>query len=348
MTLLRYVVLAILLIAVPALGLRLCSMRLGVAEFGVRQNQWTGEIEAFDRGVGLHAAVPGIHSMRRISGRAQLLVLGGAEPPRPPLELRTRDDNMVRATVTVLWRVRPGRAHALVRAGSEATYVEQLAAAVEDVLRAEFAQLSSEEWFDPALRAERLGAARPQLERAAEELELEVLDVFAPHVAFSSEYEARLQAGQILAQQRQLELAKDTVAASKADLAKAEETTRAAEKESRAMWTLERTSVLSTAELERRIADQLGLDGEAIEKLAGEVVWGQRVGGAEAEVAAATDEARRLAFEALAQNGGRILLARRAAQGLRLESVELDSADPRVPLALDLDALQSLLLGALP
>ena len=338
-----------LLAGLPALVLATASVRLGPGEYGVRQHQWSGEIESRDRGVGLHLVVPGVHTIERVSGRAQRLVLGGTgDDARPPIELRTSDDNMVRATVALLWRVRPGRAHELVRSGAVLSHPERLVSAVEDVLRGSFATLSSTDWFDPDLRAARLAVARTELEARMEELHLELLDLFPPGISFSSEYEVRLQSSQVLAEQRELEFAKDDVADAKAALARAEAETKAAEKEVKARWSLLRTELESAASLERRRADELALAEEARVRLEAERTWGDLVGTAEALVARATSDAEQRRATAVAGNGGRILLARSAARGLQLESVDLDARDPRVPLALDLDSLVALLLGSNP
>ena len=56
-------------------------------------------------------------------------------------------------------------------------------------------------------------------------------------------------------------------------------------------------------------------------------------------------EADRLRLEALAGDGGRIWLAARAAEKLKIDTVELDASDPRVPLLLDVDELSGLLIG---
>lgn len=338
-----------LLAGLPALVLAAATVRLGPGEYGVRQHQWNGETETRDRGVGLHLVVPGVHTLERVSGRAQRLVLGGTgEGARPPIELRTSDDNMVRATVALLWRVRPGRAHELVRSGAVLSHPERLVSLVEEVLRNNYATLSSAEWFDPDLRAARLATARVELEERMETLHLELLDLFPPGISFSSEYEVRLQSSQILAEQRHLELAKDDVADAKGALARAEAETKAAEKESNARWALLRAELESAASLERRRADELALAEEARARLDAERLWGELVGTAEALVARATSDAEQRRATAVEGSGGRILLARAAARGLKLESVELDARDPRVPLALDLDTLVALLLGSNP
>ena len=50
--------------------------------------------------------------------------------------------------------------------------------------------------------------------------------------------------------------------------------------------------------------------------------------------------------ELLASEGGRVWLAREAARNLRFGRVALDPADPEVPLPMDLEALERLLLGS--
>ena len=54
----------------------------------------------------------------------------------------------------------------------------------------------------------------------------------------------------------------------------------------------------------------------------------------------------RLHNEVLEGPGGRLYLAREAAQNLKIKRVVLDPADPRVPNILDLDELLDLLIGS--
>ena len=69
---------------------------------------------------------------------------------------------------------------------------------------------------------------------------------------------------------------------------------------------------------------------------------------ADGNLAIAKAEALRdeLRNRALATRGGRILLAKQAAENLRLESVTLNSNDPAVPTVLDIGALVDLLIGS--
>ncbi len=50
--------------------------------------------------------------------------------------------------------------------------------------------------------------------------------------------------------------------------------------------------------------------------------------------------------KALATSGGRLWLARQAAENLNIRTVTLNSNDPSVPSVLDLDGMVKLLMGA--
>lgn len=68
---------------------------------------------------------------------------------------------------------------------------------------------------------------------------------------------------------------------------------------------------------------------------------------ADGELALARAAAHKETLEGavLASVGGRLYLARQAAENLRIRGVTLDSRDPRVPSVLDLDGLVALLVG---
>ncbi len=344
---------ALALVLLPAGWVAWALVPLGPGEIGVRQQDWTGEIEPRDLSVGLHLIWPGVHTLHRIDGRAQTLRFGPTGTSTgpfelPPIEVRTRDDNVARFSALVLWRVRPGRAHELVRSGLQRAHGERLIAAAQDVLRAEFGRMSSEDWFDPERRAERTAAARPRLEAEFAALELELLELFVPGAAFSSEYEQRLQAGQSRAQERLLEEARHLVAVERRALERAEAETTALEREARAQWSLERARIATEGAARRQAVTEAALDRVAAEERAAQAAWDLLVGGAERALADSRAEGERRRLAALGDAGGRVLLAREAARALNFERIHLDSADPRVPVPFDLDRFVALLLGENP
>jgi regulator of protease activity HflC (stomatin/prohibitin superfamily) len=267
------------------------------------------------------------------------------EDDRPSLEIRTRDNNTVQIEATVTYRIKAGEAHELVREGLEHDYRARAASTVEDVLRAELRNLSSEDWFDTSRRLEELARIEPMIEGAFDALHLLLGDVLIHSSTFPSAFEQKLQEKQIYYQQALLSNAKRDVEDAQAQAGLTVTETESEEKKSLAEWNkrlqeARSSSLIELAEILPR-AERYEKETHASADLACE----RLVGEGELDLERAKAEAERLRIQALAGEGGRLYLAMRAAQALTLESVELDAADPRVPLFFDLDQMTRILIG---
>jgi len=318
---------------------------------GVRVSKLGGGIEPRDFPCGLYLAVPGLHAwymLDRVSQRIEFGPEPQREADRPSLEIRTRDNNMVRIDATVTFRVRAGEAHQLVREGLEHDYRLRAASTVENVLRAELRNLSSEDWFDTARRLEELARIEPAIREAFAALHLELGHVLVHTSSFPGAFEQKLQEKQIYYQKALLSNAKRDVEDAQAQAGLTLKETESEEKKSLAEW----DKRLQEARSESLIA----LAGivpraeryERETRAAADLAYDRMVAEGELALDRAEAEGQRLRVQALAGEGGRIYLAMLAAQKLNLASVELDSADPRVPLLFDLDAVMETLIGGLP
>jgi len=314
---------------------------------GVRSSKWGGGIAARDFGAGLHLAVPGLHDWYLLDGTSQRIDYGPAKQvaARPALEIRTLDNNPVQVEATVTYRIRPGEAHALVGAGLEKAYQERAASTAEDVLRAELRRLSSEDWFDTDRRLAELARIKPLVAAALDELHLQLGDVLLHSSAFPASFEEKLQEKQIYYQKAELSKAQRAVENAQADAGLYSQQTESQEKQLVAEW--DKRLQTARSESDRALAEVLPrAEAFARETRAqADLDYSRRIAEGQLELDRAKAEAERLRLGALSGDAGRMYVAKLAAENLRFESVELDAADPRVPLLFDLDEVMKTLIG---
>ncbi|QDU66642.1 SPFH domain-containing protein [Engelhardtia mirabilis] len=262
-----------------------------------------------------------------------------------PLEIRTSDDQTARVAASALWRIAPGRAWSVVAGGLDERLPERVRDVIEDVARTELARLGSEDWFDVAARRGVLDEMSPRLAEALAPLEVELVDLVLLDVEFSLEYTKKLQQKQSAVQNLRRAEASDAVERVQRELEQLKQEAQTELARLLADSSLERAQ--RRAEVERDLEQRVGqakleaatIKAEAERALARAEAAGQRA------VADAQAESQRLRLESLARPGGQAFLARRAAQGLTIERVQLDPGDEGVPSVLDLDQLQGLLAG---
>jgi hypothetical protein len=172
--------------------------------------------------------------------------------------------------------------------------------------------------------------------------------VLLTQVWFGPEYEKKLQAKQLSAQQDLLRTASLEVEDRRARIQDLDQEIDRALKVSAASWNerIARRAAEGKSEIAgvksatkaydraRRAQAETDRDREILE--------GERVA---ARAEALKDS---LVRRALALSGGRIWLAEKAADNLNIRQVSLDSRDPRVPSPLDLDGMVKLLIGSRP
>ncbi len=318
---------------------------------GVRHALWTGGVVERDFGPGVYFSPRFLESWTRVDGAMQLMRFGGAldehsgAPSQPgSLELRTRDGNSVWVALAIPYRVVPGRAHALVRAGLKHTWTGLARETARGVLVRQFSELSLTQWNDGEQRQAQVARTLVELNAALVRYDLAAKSILIEQVVFGEEVEKALQ-------KRQLDAQKTLLSQVAAELERAQGNDLVAEETQTELARLEAERVAQFAKLEF----EASVERDEILRPA----WGYHtLRRAEADrqyeselaqgaLALALTEARReeLLQAALASKGGEIYLGRAAARSLQIESVKLDTRDPRVPSMLDLDQLAALLLG---
>ena len=345
--------LAVGAVAALAAGLLLGVLGLGfqrvpAGAIGVRQTTWGGAgIEARDYTRGLYVSIRGLHAWHLLDRRTHLLTFawsseGGADDI---LHVRTKDGNVARVAAFVPYRIRPGEGHRLVADGLKERYREQARVTVEKVLLAELANLSSEDLVSTEVRLARTTDTLPLLNQRLAALHLEAETIQLTLVLFPLAYEKKLQEKQLTAQEGKLAAAAAQVEEELRPSLLAREI-ESLEKETAAEWDkrIEELRAERRAEIARVALEADVYDKERRSQAQAE--HDAAVAAGDLELARAEALRAELQLEAYAGEGGRIALARKAAENLNIRSVVLDSRDPRVPLALDLDQLVRLLVGA--
>lgn len=317
---------------------------------GVRQDNFGAGIRTVDYPPGIYFAPRGFTTWHVVERRTFVLDFtwdseGG---DWPPIEVRTKDGNVCHLGVSLLYRVKPGEAHALVQDGLRTAFHQRVKGTTEKILLEEFGKLTSSEYADTDARLARCAATLPRLNELLAAYHVEAESLLVTQFLFAMQYELKLQEGQVLAQQELMTAAQRDLESSREVIAVEEARIDAAEKAIRA----ERDALIQTrfAEGRKRI---VALEQEAKEydrrrKVEAQAEYDRLVAEGDRALLQAQGLQEVLANELYDTEGGRILLARKAAASLNLKSVTLNANDPRVPNVLDLDQMVRLLLGTEP
>ncbi|MCB9896861.1 MAG: hypothetical protein H6825_02530 [Planctomycetes bacterium] len=358
-------VVAGLVVAFAVLSVAL-FVRVKPMDIGVRQALLGGGgLTKHDFTTGTYWGITGVHRWNFLPRRTHFLhfceskpvsggdVIGslterGAETTRfyPPMELRTKDNNQTTIDVTVPFRIKEGEAWMIVDLGLRSSYYERVKSTVENVLRAQLSQLSSEDLQDTDKRLKRTAEVLPMLNDELAGFHVVAESLLIRRVAFPPDYEAKLQAKQLLTQQALLDGALALQAEQEQVTNSIEQQIGAAIKAKSAQWDKKLQELESEYEVTIAGIRAETMTYESRVKAEGDA---EKVS-LEAEGQLAIDRAQalrdQLRNEILNTRGGRIWLALEAAGNLNVPKVTLNSNDPRVPLVIDLAELAGLLVGS--
>ena len=340
----------IALLAVVSMSLMIETVP--VAAYGVRNNNLSDKgvaLEDFD--TGFHLGIAGVHKWYFIDKRTHFLTFAQsgdmeAGVRQTSLSVRTKDNNTVEFDVTVTYKIIPGSAHKLVEKGNHLLYRTLIATGVENVLREEFAELSSEDLYSTELRTQVAQAALAPLREEMDDNFCEPETVLIRAIRFTSEYENQLQAKQLTYQKKLLAEARTKVEDRKAVTEKISAEIIAKEQEKRGDW----DKMLQTELSENKvlIAQKLAKANIYDRGTRSEASADYETLSADGKLAVEKAEALRneLRNKALDTTGGRIYLAQQAAENLQIDHVTLNSNDPKVPSILDISEMVRLLVGS--
>ncbi len=159
MKLAKIVIGAVVLTVLTTIAFALLFERVPPTMIGVKQVQWSGGgiVEA-DYGTGFHLGISGYHKWYLLDRRTHFLTYSDGRmdedghDARSALRITTNDNNQLTIDMTVTYRIKPDEGHLLVQDSLRGIYRDQVAKTVEDVMRAELAQLTSEDFYSTEVR----------------------------------------------------------------------------------------------------------------------------------------------------------------------------------------------------
>ena len=349
----RFVIALGILVLLPLL-FALLFKRVPPATIGVKQNNWGGGIIDADYQTGFHLGISGYHKWHFLPERTHFLHFNDHSGLRStseidswaaPLEIRTKDNNVVTFELSVPYRIVEGGAHQILKAGLKSQYRDRVESVVTAVLRTELPNLTSEDLQLTDVRLARVLETVPVLNEALDEFYCEVETILIRRLRFQAEYEDKLQEKQYLRQKALLDTAQTRVAEEEKVVNLVERQIVAAELKLNQDW--DKRIQEKRSEYDVLIA-QINADAAVYASETRAEGDAERVIlEAEGQLAVERAEALRdeLRTAALNSEGGRILLGLTAADNLQIEKVTLNSDDPTVPMILDLGHLTDLLTG---
>lgn len=193
-----------------------------VGTIGVRSSNASGVYEQ-DLAPGWTLNVAGVHSLTLLPSRYLFLDYGSEDGQG--LVIRTRDNNNVFVDITVPYRIKPGEAHMIMKAGNHVeagngTYRFQRLAqeTTVSVLREGLAELTSSDFYHADRRLQVGAQTLERLNRELAPLHLEAQAVLLRAVSFREEYEKQLQQIQLNEQNKLLDGAREKVAKQQQEL----------------------------------------------------------------------------------------------------------------------------------
>jgi regulator of protease activity HflC (stomatin/prohibitin superfamily) len=303
-----------------------CLEPINPHEIGVRRSL-TGGIDEEDFGTGYHVSLPFWHRWYKLQRTIHYLEFSGETGA--PLDVRTKENNVIFIDVTVPYRIKDGAGWEIVRAGFDTNYAAKVKSTALGILREHLAQLSNLDVQDPEKRAAITRETLPVLNEALDQYHIEATHVVLRAIAFREQYEGKLQAKQYLIVQGRLDqaLQGESVARQETETREKSIDKEVALKEE--SWNKQIEELKSKFEIE-------------IAEVNAEVVRYQRQRRAEADatytsamaegdLAEALAEAlgEKLKAEALSTRAGRTFSAVEAANRFKLGDIRLNSSDPQ-------------------
>ena len=192
----------------------MCTVTIRPDEIGVRQSNFSGVSET-DIEPGWAWRVPGMHRILVLPKRFAYLDYTSDEVgPQQPLQIRTKDNNIVMLDVSVPYRIKLGEGWNVVQAGNHQVdangtfrYQRLAEETTVSVLRERLAELTSADFYSTDRRLAVSDDTLRVLNEELATLHLEASTVLIRAVAFRPEYEQQLQQIQLNEQKKLLEAA---------------------------------------------------------------------------------------------------------------------------------------------
>ncbi|MFT7670965.1 MAG: hypothetical protein ACI8X5_003680 [Planctomycetota bacterium] len=338
------------LVYLVALGVLFLGFhRVSPGTIAVRQVNWgsAAGIQPQDYKSGLHFGWSGLNAWHELPAGTEVVSFGTPESGAkyPTLEVLTSEGNTSNVAVNVPYRIKPGEGHRIISTGLHGTYRTQVKSAVEKVLLAEIANLTSADFASTDRRLEACASALSSLRPLLDPLHVEAESVLISSSFFPPAYEAKMQERQLESQEIKTEAKLYELSSARAErdaiereISQEENRLRDSYDAQLAALSLANDEAISKASSESAAYVKLrqGLAQAEHDKLLAEGKEGLD------RSLALREELHGKLMESV---GGRLYLARQAAINLRFKSITLDPSDPMAPSIFDLDQLVNRLTG---
>lgn len=314
-----------LLVILTWLMPKACLERIDPDTIGVRRSL-TGGIAEEDFGVGYHLSIPFLHRWYTLPRTVHYLDF--SEDGGEPLDVRTKENNVIIIDVTIPYTVKTGDGWRIAKEGFIADYPAKVKSAALGILRENLAKLSNRDVQDPSKRLAIAEATLPLLNESLAQYHIEASHVVLRAIGFRSQYEAQLQRKQLFSVQAELDQAHKVRSEAEQETETVEKSIEkdVAIKEEQWNHTIEELK----SEYQLKIA---AIQAEAVEydrRRRAEADAHYTKLTSEGDLAEALAEAlgEKLKAEAVATRAGRTYSAIEAARRFKLGSVTLNSNDP--------------------
>ncbi len=318
-----------IIIAVSVLALlflnKLFFTTVPVGKIGIKINTWGGLVEE-DFEAGLHFSLVGVHEWRLLNKTTIFLHFSQTGDEGEALIIRTKDNNEVYLDVSIPYKIVSGNAHKLIKGGLERTYQDRMKIITKSVLRAELARLSPSVIIQTDLREKIAEETLPILNEKLAEINIQAEAILIRSFNFINEkVEKTIQEKQYLRQEKLLKDAQVLENQAKLETNKLETEIVNAEKEETA------DSNKRIQELESKykiILTKIEAEKNESEKRTRAEGDAERaVLESQGELFIAEAEALKIKLEAdiLKSKGGKIFIAKQAAENINLRNIQLNS-----------------------
>ncbi|MBN2695042.1 hypothetical protein JXR93_10290 [bacterium] len=319
----------IIIIAISIIGLiflnKLFFTTVPVGKVGIKINTWGGLVEE-DFEAGLHFALVGVHEWRYLNKTTMFLHFSQSGDEGEPLIIRTKDNNEIYLDVSIPFKIIKGHAHKLIKGGLERTYQDRMKIITKSVLRAELAKLSPSIIIQTDLREQIAEETLPILNEKLAEINLQAEAILIRSFNFINEkVEKTIQEKQYLRQEKLLKDAQVLENQAKLETNKLETEILNSEKEESEAGNKRIQELQSQYKI---VLTKIEAEKNEYEKRTRAEGDAERaVLESQGELFIAESEALKIKLEAdiLKSKGGKIFIAKQAAENININSLKLNS-----------------------
>ena len=327
---------AIIAIVTIAVSLRVCIIKVGVDQVGVKTVVWGVKrgIVKKDFQAGWHRAVPGTVQWEIYDSTVQTLEMteehSGAfgHDQRDVLKVRTKDDYDVSVDLIVKYRIKSGEAWSLKRdIGSTERYKLIVENEARDIARSVFGKMGELDLYNPAQKRLRAEEGKVMHQKRVKSRHVEIIDWLILDIRFDPGLDRKIKSIKVAELDEILNISKGMAASQRG-------TTQTIDAETEAVameigGDKERKLVVMEARTSNKIIEIMAnADKYMVEKKAkGDRYRTEKVAAGSYLVAKANADGEKLRREAMGGLGGNMIVAIEAAKNLNLGDVLISTQD---------------------